>query len=64
MRLIRIYLIGYFVLVLGAVAALWQSGVLSQLSPLWVAIGLLLAIGLGVVLAVTSTRPVLPTRIE
>jgi hypothetical protein len=64
MRLIRIYLIGYFVLVLGAVAALWQSGVLSQLSPLWVAIGLLLAIGLGVVLAVTSTRPVFPTRIE
>jgi hypothetical protein len=64
MRLIRIYLIGYFVLVLGAVAALWQSGVLAQLSLLWVAIGLLLAIGLGVVLAVTSTRPVLPTRIE
>ena len=64
MRLIRIYLVGYFLLVLGALLALWQGGVLAQLSPVWVAIGLLLAIGLGVILAVTSTRPPVTTRID
>lgn len=64
MRLIRIYLVGYFLLVLGALLALWQGGVLAQLSPVWVAIGLLLAIGLGVILAVTSTRPPVTARID
>jgi hypothetical protein len=61
MRFLRIYLIGYFVLVLGAVLALWQSGILAQISFVWIAIGLLLAIGLGVILAVTSTRPPIST---
>jgi hypothetical protein len=61
MRFLRIYLIGYFVLVLGAVLALWQSGILAQISFVWIAIGLLLVIGLGVILAVTSTRPPIST---
>ena len=61
MRFLRIYLIGYFVLVLGALLALWQSGILAQISFVWIAIGLLLVIGLGVILAVTSTRPPIST---
>jgi len=61
MRFLRIYLIGYLVLVLGAVLALWQSGILAQISFVWIAIGLLLVIGLGVILAVTSTRPPIST---
>jgi hypothetical protein len=61
MRFVRIYLVGYFVLVLGALLALWQSGILAQISFVWIAIGLLLAIGLGVILAVTSTRPPIST---
>ena len=64
MRLLRIYLVGYFVLVLGALLALWQSGVLAQISLVWIAIGLLLAIGLGVILAVTSTRPPISTHLD
>jgi hypothetical protein len=64
MRLLRIYLVGYFVLVLGALLALWQAGVLAQISLVWIAIGLLLAIGLGVVLAVTSTRAPISPRVE
>jgi hypothetical protein len=64
MRLLRIYLVGSFVLVLGAVLALWQAGVLAQISLVWIAIGLLLAIGLGVILAVTSTRPPISTHID
>jgi hypothetical protein len=64
MRFLRIYLVGYFLLVLGALLALWQAGVLGEISLVWIAIALLLAIGLGVVLAVTSTRPPISTRVE
>ena len=31
MRYVHLYLIGYFVLVLGALAALWYGGVLRQI---------------------------------
>ena len=57
MRFVNIYLIGYFILILGALAALWYGGVLSQLSPVWILIGLLIAIGLGVMLAVSAGKP-------
>jgi len=57
MRFIHLYLVGYFVLVVGAVLALWQSGVLARVSPIWIAIGLVIAIGLGIMLAVSSGKP-------
>ena len=62
MKFMRLYLIGYFILLAGAVLALWQSGILRQIPGVWLAIGLLIAIGLGVVLAVSSTTPVVTTR--
>jgi drug/metabolite transporter (DMT)-like permease len=57
MRFIHLYLIGYFVLVVGAVLALWQSGVLAHVSGVWLAIGALVALGLGIMLAVTAGKP-------
>lgn len=57
MRFITIYLIGYFVLILGAILALWQAGVLTRISGAWLAIGLLIAIGLGIMLAVSAGKP-------
>jgi hypothetical protein len=57
MRFIHLYLIGYFVLVIGAGLALWQAGVLHRVSPVWVGISALVVIGLGIILAVTSARP-------
>ena len=60
MRFIHLYLIGYFVLVLGAGLALWQAGVVQHVSFTWLGISALIVIGLGIILAVTSTRP--PTR--
>jgi hypothetical protein len=59
MRFIHLYLIGYFVLVLGAVLALWQAGILSRVSGAWVAIAMIIAVGLGIMLAVTSAKPVI-----
>jgi len=57
MRFIHLYLIGYFVLVIGAGLALWQAGALAQVSAPWLAISALIVVGLGVILAVTSGRP-------
>jgi hypothetical protein len=57
MRFINMYLIGYFVLLGGAVAALWYGGVLSHVSPVWVVIGLVIAVGLGIMLSVSGGKP-------
>jgi hypothetical protein len=57
MRFIHLYLIGYFVLVVGAVLALWQAGVLARISGTWIAIGVVIAVGLGIMLAVTAGKP-------
>ena len=57
MRFIHLYLIGYFVLVVGAVLALWQSGALARISGVWLAIGMIIAVGLGIMLAVTAGKP-------
>ncbi len=57
MRFIHLYLIGYFVLVIGAGLALWQAGVVRHVSATWLGIAALVVIGLGIILAVTSARP-------
>lgn len=62
MKFMRLYLIGYFILLVGAVLALWQSGMLGQIPPIWLGIGLIIAVGLGIVLAVSSTTPVVTSR--
>jgi hypothetical protein len=58
----RLYLIGYFILLAGAILALWQAGILRQIPGVWLAIGLVIAVGLGVLLAVSSTTPIVTTR--
>src|SRR5262249_49443539 len=57
MRFIHLYLIGYFLLVVGALLALWQAGVLARVSGTWLVIGMIIAFGLGIMLAVASAKP-------
>jgi hypothetical protein len=57
MRFVHIYLIGYFILVLGAVAALWYGGVLRHISAGWLIIGLVIAVGLGIMLSISAGKP-------
>ena len=57
MRFIHLYLIGYFVLLAGAALALWQAGAFAHIPAIWVLIGAIVAIGLGIVLAVTAGKP-------
>jgi len=57
MRFVHLYLVGYFVLVIGAIAALWYGGVLRHVSATWVVIGIVIAAGLGIMLAVSGGKP-------
>jgi hypothetical protein len=56
--------VGYFILVLGVGLALWQSGVLGRIAPIWIGVGVLVAIGLGIMLAVSSGRPTISEEVQ
>jgi len=36
---------------------LWYGGVLRQMSPIWIIIGVVIAFGLGIMLAVSAGKP-------
>lgn len=55
MKFLKLYLVGYFVLLIGAGLALWQAGVLDDIPGIWLAIGLIVAVGFGIMLAVASS---------
>ena len=55
MKFLKLYLVGYFVLLAGAGLALWQAGVLDDIDGIWLAIGLVIAVGFGIMLAVVSS---------
>jgi hypothetical protein len=62
MRFIHLYLLGYFLLVIGAGLALWQAGILARISTTWLMIASIIVVGLGILLAATSTRTTTITR--
>jgi hypothetical protein len=62
MRFIHLYLLGYFLLVIGAGLALWQAGILARISTTWLMIAAIIVVGLGILLAATSTRNTTITR--
>jgi hypothetical protein len=43
------------VLLIGGLLALWKSGVLASIGPVWTAIGVVIAIGLGIMMAVANS---------
>src|SRR5436309_275148 len=57
MRFINLSLAGYFVLVVGVVLGLWQTGVLTRVSPVWIGAGVLVVAGLGIMMSVASAKP-------
>lgn len=57
MRFINLYLVGYAVLVLGVILAMWKTGVLERMTPMWIVIMALVATGLGIMLSVRSGKP-------
>ncbi len=57
MKFIHLFLVGYFILVLGVGVGLWQTGVLSRVAPIWLGVGALVAVGVGIMLSVSSGKP-------
>jgi hypothetical protein len=64
MKFLKLYLVGYFLLLVGAVLALWQAGVLKEIPGVWLAIAAVVAIGFGIMLAVASAPRVTTTTRE
>jgi len=55
MKWTGIYLLGYVILIGGLIAALWKLGILASIGTTWTLIGVVIAIGIGIMLAVTSS---------
>lgn len=55
MKWMRMYLVGYVLVLAGLSAALWKLGVIERVGPAWTAIGIVTAIGLGVMLSVSGS---------
>jgi hypothetical protein len=64
MRFIHLFLVGYFVLVIGIGLALWQTGVFNHVAPIWIGIALLAAVGIGIMLAVSSGKPTVTEEMQ
>jgi hypothetical protein len=64
MKFINVFLIGYFVLIFGVGLALWQSGVLARIAPIWVFIVAVIAVGIGIMASVSSGKPTITDEVR
>jgi len=55
MKWTGLYLLGYVILIGGILAALWKTGVLASIGAFWTGVGLVIAIGLGIMFAVANS---------
>ncbi|MEO7478261.1 MAG: hypothetical protein ABIT64_03400 [Lysobacteraceae bacterium] len=55
MKWAGMYLVGFIVLIGGVLAALWKLGVLASIGTTWVVIGVVIAIGIGIMVAVSHS---------
>ncbi len=55
MKWAGMFLFGFIILLGGVVAALWKLGVLARIGTTWTVIGLVIALGLGIMISVGSS---------
>ena len=55
MKWAGMYLVGFVVLIGGILAALWKLGILDSIGTTWTVIGVVIAIGLGIMIAVSNS---------
>ncbi len=55
MKWTGMYLLGFIIVVGGILAALWKTGVLASIGTFWTMVGLVIAIGLGIMIAVANS---------
>ncbi len=54
MKWTGIYFLGYAIMIAGILAALWKWGILQRIGAAWTIIGLVIAIGIGIMIAVAG----------
>jgi hypothetical protein len=55
MKWASMYLVGFIILIGGVLAALWKLGILASIGSTWTLIGVVIAVGLGTMIAVTNS---------
>jgi ABC-type multidrug transport system permease subunit len=55
MKWAGMYLLGYIILILGVLAALWKLGVLASIGTVWTLIAVVILIGFGIMIAVSNS---------
>lgn len=55
MKWAGMYFFGFVIVLGGVLAALWQLGILQNVSPTWIVIGVAIALGLGMMVAVSNS---------
>ncbi|MDR3385577.1 MAG: hypothetical protein P4L92_00875 [Rudaea sp.] len=55
MKWTSVYFVGFMILLGGVLAALWKVGILDRIGTTWTAIGIVIAIGLGLMIAVSNS---------
>jgi hypothetical protein len=55
MKWTGMYLLGYVVLIIGILAALWKLKVLASIGPVWAVIGVVILIGIGIMVSVSNS---------
>ncbi len=55
MKWTGIYFLGFVIVIGGVLAALWKAGVLERIGSTWTIIGVVIAIGIGIMIAVANS---------
>ena len=55
MKWTGMFFVGYIILMGGVLAALWKLGILADVGTTWTVIGVVIAIGIGIMLAVSQS---------
>lgn len=55
MKWTGLFLVGFLILLGGVLAALWKLGILATIGTTWTLIGVAVAVGIGIMIAVTNS---------
>jgi hypothetical protein len=55
MKWAGMYLVGFALLIGGILAALWQLGILQTIEPIWIVIGIVILLGMGIMFSVSNS---------
>jgi len=55
MKWAGMYFVGFVLLMIGVAAALWQLGILQNIHDVWIGIGVVILLGVGIMVSVANS---------